>query len=221
MSLEVTTTLRPEWHRSLRQQIWLSRRVLALVDRSQHMVDYLAGEGRMALLVRSCGINITAVEPSLRHRSDLCRQGVVTYSEAWMLSDGKADAVYSIDGIDSNDAVDALWAMHAKMKSEGRLFLCLSALAAGGSRHALAKGSLAELVELAGFRVNECRYVDVVGWAAWRARQCGSDPLDGLDGPSKLELLFDRLPAPLCHLLDRLLGRWFGKDLVLVATRIP
>ena len=79
------------------------------------------------------------------------------------------------------------------------------------------KDSMSKLFETNGYRVRSARYADCVGFAASLAfRVVGNENGDLNEGSIRF---FDRWLFPLNRLLDPLFGRWFGKNLVLVAER--
>ena len=79
------------------------------------------------------------------------------------------------------------------------------------------RAGLVELVRNAGFQVERASYVDSLGFFAALAYRFVGDPEGGLSVTSVR--LYDSLLFPPSRLLDRVVGRWFGKNLLLTAVR--
>lgn len=76
---------------------------------------------------------------------------------------------------------------------------------------------LGDALVAAGFEIERAHYVDCLGFAAvllFRALDNGSG-----DVTSAMLKVYDRYPFPLSLLLDRVASRFFGKNLLIVATR--
>jgi SAM-dependent methyltransferase len=79
------------------------------------------------------------------------------------------------------------------------------------------KDSMTRLFESNGYRVQSARYADCLGYAASLAFRVVGNRQGDLSRRSVR--FFDRWLFPLNRLLDPLFGRWFGKNLTIVAER--
>jgi hypothetical protein len=81
------------------------------------------------------------------------------------------------------------------------------------------RSRLVRLLEQAGYSVEKARYADSLGFvAALVYRVLGSD--DGSINRRALAF-YDRWVFPVSVLLDRVVGRWFGKNVIVLARVKP
>jgi SAM-dependent methyltransferase len=124
-----------------------------------------------------------------------------------------------------DDDFGALRAIHRKMRPGGRLALFVPAFESiwtanddrVGHKRRYTQKSLADLVARSGFRVENARYVDSIGFLlALLFRYIGSK--DGSLNTAHL-VLFDRVIFPMSRATDMIFRRLFGKNVYLVAQK--
>jgi hypothetical protein len=136
------------------------------------------------------------------------------------------DLIYSSNVLEHiEDDLTTLIELSGKLKKNGRLCLYLPAFEliwskmderVGHHRRYSAPDIQNKLVT-AGFRVMQWQYVDSLGFfASLLFKLIGSE--DGEVSPRTLKL-YDRYCFPLSLQLDRLLGKWVGKNIFIVAMR--
>ncbi|MEJ7582647.1 MAG: hypothetical protein WKF43_00910 [Acidimicrobiales bacterium] len=79
------------------------------------------------------------------------------------------------------------------------------------------RGALVDLVERAGFVVDDCRYVDSLGFFVTLLYKVFGDRTGAISHGSVLA--YDRIVFPVSRMADRVVSRWFGKNLLLDAHR--
>ncbi|MBT8439170.1 MAG: class I SAM-dependent methyltransferase [Gammaproteobacteria bacterium] len=201
-----------------------------LVDRycagSHRIIDFGAGIGTFAVPLHMLDRDIIAVEPDESQCQRMASLGLNCVPEIDMIPDGWADAIYSINVLEHIEDDEAtLKKIYAKLKPGGRLFIYVPAFQllyscmdrkVGHFRRYERAGLVAKAAN-SGLQVTEARYVDSLGFLAalmykWRSDNSGDLNRTALK-------IFDRFVFPISRLLDRLTSAWFGKNLILVATK--
>jgi hypothetical protein len=116
--------------------------------------------------------------------------------------------------------------IHTKIKPGGRLLIYVPAFQClfSGMDHKVGhwrrytKRTLVLLVKAAGFEVERASYVDSLGYFASYLNNYIGDSSGSLN-PQTI-YIYDRYLFSLTRLLDRLVGKWFGKNLVLLAHKL-
>lgn len=194
--------------------------------RHGRIVDFGAGTGDFACRLDAIGRDILCVEPDRTLRSMLADRGLRAVESIEPVADASLDFIYSLnvlEHIGDDAAVARLW--RRKLRPGGRLLVYVPAFAClftsmdrkVGHRRRYTRATLPPLLDDAGFRVVEARYVDSLGFFATLIFRL-IDPGDGTINRRAL-IVYDRLAFPLSRLLDRPAGRIFGKNLVVRAIR--
>jgi SAM-dependent methyltransferase len=193
---------------------------------NDRVLDFGAGAGTFATRLHDAGARVVAVEPDagLRHR--LTALGIPTRPSLAEVGDGSIDLVYTLNVLE-HIADDAAAAREiARVLSPGG---CLVAYVPAfailwtamddrvGHLRRYRRAGLVELLAAAGFRVTYAGYVDSLGFAASLAYRI-TRQVDGAINRRALRL-YDRLIFPLSRVLDHLLSRVIGKNLLVVATK--
>lgn len=186
------------------------------------VLDFGAGNGVFARLLREHNFEVVCVEPDDILCARLREQGFEVHKD---LSTCPAfDFIYSINVLEhiSNDH-EIFAKLVAKLTASGRILIYVPAFMALYSSFDKKIGHLRryrrrDLLNLArSLRVHTCRHTDILGFfAALLYRQI--DRGDGHVSTRSL-WLFDRWIFPLSLWLDRLTGRPFGKNLLLIADK--
>lgn len=167
------------------------------------VLDFGAGIGTFAKALALDGHRVQCIEP-----------------------DQSVDLLYSLNVLEHiGDDVAVLRACHEKIEPGGRVLIYVPAFQVlyssmdklVGHCRRYTRSDLAEKMRLAGFDVIRNKYVDSVGFlASLLFKAFGSD--SGVINRDAL-ILYDRYAFPVSRLLDRVLNRVFGKNVLLLARR--
>lgn len=195
-------------------------------ERAGRLLDFGSGTGTIARPLRDLGYNVVCVEPDGAMRGSLTSDGF----EAAPSLDGHAsesfDAVYSMNVLEHiEDDGATLAGLRAATRPGGRLVLYVPALQSlfsamdrkVGHLRRYRRRALEQLVSAAGYQVDRCRYVDVLGVPAALVYKVVGNKRGDLNRGSVAT--YDRLAFPVSRALDRVTGRALGKNLLLLATR--
>lgn len=137
------------------------------------------------------------------------------------------DYIYSLNVLEHiRDDKKCIQKFSRKLKSRGKLFLYLPAfniLYSSLDKKAehfrrYSKNTLEQNILSESFIIKQCYYVDSVGFFATITYKCFGSENGDLNRRSII--FFDRFIFPVSKILDRLLGRFFGKNIVLIAEKI-
>jgi ubiquinone/menaquinone biosynthesis C-methylase UbiE len=187
--------------------------------RGRRVLDFGAGAGSFARRVAPEAAEVLCVEPDATLLPGAHR--AVTEIPA-----ASVDLVYSLNVLEHiEDDAAALGELRRVLRPGGTLLLYVPAFMLLysamdrriGHLRRYRKAGLRRVVEQAGFRVDEVRYADSLGFAAALAfRALG--PRDGGLNPRAVRF-YDRYLFPLSRMLDVCLDPVIGKNLVLRATK--
>jgi SAM-dependent methyltransferase len=195
-------------------------------ERAGRLLDFGSGTGTIARPLRDLGYRVACVEPDLAMRDALSADGFDATTGLGDHEPGSFDAVYSMNVLEHiDDDAGALVSLKGATRPGGRLVLYVPALAVLfsamdtkiGHLRRYRRRPLEQLVARAGFAVERCRYVDVLGVpAALLYKALGNRRGDLAPGPVAA---YDRFAFPVSRALDRLTGPVLGKNLLLVGRR--
>lgn len=190
------------------------------------VVDFGAGIGTFAMPLKAAHKNIIAVEPDKIQREVLASLGFETVADLSGVGDGWADAIYSINVLEHiEDDESALRDIYSKLKPSGKVFIYVPAFQIlyssmdrkVGHYRRYRKQELREKLARAGLEVLNSRHADSLGFLASLVfKYVGNDRGD-LN--RKALSLFDTYIFPLSRFFDRFVASWFGKNLIIVASR--
>lgn len=190
------------------------------------VLDFGAGIGTFAKALALDGHRVQCIEPDQRQRERIVQAGLFAYADISNLADQSVDLLYSLNVLEHiGDDVAVLRACHEKIKPGGRVLIYVPAFQVlyssmdklVGHYRRYTRSDLAEKMRLAGFEVIRNEYVDSAGFlASLLFKAFGSD--SGVINRDAL-ILYDRYAFPVSRLLDRVLNRVFGKNVLLLARR--
>lgn len=205
---------------------FLAREVAREALPGRTIVDFGAGVGTFARPVAAAGHRVICVE-SDGHLTDRLRaDGLMTVADIGALPDASVDYLYSLnvlEHIEDDGAIVRAW--FAKLKPGAPLLLYVPAFMVLYSEMDRRIGHfrryrrlpLKRLLEDAGFQVHTAVYVDSGGFFASLLFKV-IDKSGGVLNPRTVRL-YDRVFFPISRLLDRVVGLWFGKNVLIRATR--
>lgn len=206
------------------------KHVARLIDmnlpRSGHIVDFGAGNGIQTLLVRKPSASILCIESDERRLADLQLLGYRTAKSLSGVEDGSVDAVFSsncLEHIDDDFAVVS--EISRVLKDNGVVVLYVPAFPflfsemdkSVGHVRRYTRRRLQDLAGACGFQETSIRYVDSLGVLATLlfkiSKKSGGKP-------SKWSVLaYDSLIFALSRVIDAIVHDFFGKNLLMVATK--
>ncbi|MGI8890857.1 MAG: class I SAM-dependent methyltransferase [Chthoniobacterales bacterium] len=190
------------------------------------MVDFGAGIGTFAKLLRERGVSITCIEPDPVLATNLIREGFTTFPDVEALKDDSVDFLFSLNVVEHiEDDEAAVGAIVRKLKRDGRLliyvpaFQCLWTSLDTKVKHfrRYRRRELEKLVRSPGLKVCQSRYVDTLGFAAALLFKLGGNG-EGELKPSLIKL-YDRYVIPISKVLDHIFGRLFGKNVYVICEK--
>lgn len=204
-----------------------------LVDLIRHearagevVVDFGAGIGTFAKALAQEGYKVHCIEPDQQQRDGIVESGLTASADISGLPDETVDLLYSLNVLEHiEDDVAVLRACHQKMRPGGRVLIYVPAFQIlyssmdrlVGHCRRYTRAELEEKMRMAGFEVISSEYVDSAGFfAALLFKALGSDK--GTINRSAL-IAYDRYAFPVSRLMDKLLRRRFGKNVLLLARR--
>lgn len=206
---------------------YLSNLVRTHALRKDSILDFGAGIGTFSIPLKRDGYDVSCVEPDLKQLDRIKQHGLCGFGNLSSVPEEAFDYIFTLNVLEhiENDR-EVLLELAGKLKPGGRLLIYVPAFqilfssmdrSVGHFRRYSLRG-LSDLVVSARFSIHEARYVDSVGFLASIVfKYLGSS--DGTLN-RKAVILFDRVAFPISRVLDFVTRRFFGKNLLLVATRM-
>lgn len=195
-------------------------------SKSEDLLDFGCGAGDYADKLKRLGFSVIGCEIDPQLRRD-CRAKGIECFENILEIDGNLSQIYSMNVLEhiEND-LQTLEILNSKLKAGGKLLIYVPAhqlLYSAMDRHVghfrrYSNGSLKEVIEKAGFKVNYTKQVDSLGYLiAFIYRFLPASR--GVISPTSVKI-YDTFLFPISLLLDRVAGNRFGKNILLVAEKI-
>ena len=193
---------------------------------ARQVVDFGAGIGSFAGMVRAHGLDVLCVEPDSRQRALIRAGGHAAIADVDSLPDGTIDYIYSLNVLEHiADDSAALDLLARKLAPGGRVLIYVPAFPLlfsamdrkVGHHRRYRRAQLVAGVERAGLTVIRSRYADSLGFLAtllYKVLGSGSGDLD-----RDSVVAFDRFVFPLSRLFDLALGRAIGKNVYVLAAK--
>ena len=190
------------------------------------MLDFGAGIGTFAKLLRNRGVDVVCVEPDVLLANGLVRDGFLAFNDLNEVPDGWFDFIFTLNVLEHiEDDQTSLCRLATKLASGGRLliyvpaFQCLWTSLDERLRHyrRYRRRELERLACCAGLTVWKTRYADTLGFFA----ALGFGLLGNRNGHLSAEAVnfYDRCVVPLSRSLDFVFGQLFGKNVYLIASK--
>jgi SAM-dependent methyltransferase len=205
---------------------YLANLVKSFAKPGDSVVDFGAGSGTFAKPVSNSGYKIVCVETDPTLFAHLQDQGFTVVNDLDLIEDGSIDYLYSLnvlEHISEDAAVVKIW--FKKLRPGGKVLVFVPAFQSlytsmdrkVGHIRRYTRKSLHDLMSQAGLNINKVFYADSIGMLATIIYKI----LDNGEGGINLRLLkiYDRWAFPLSRLLDTFLHPFFGKNVVIIATK--
>jgi SAM-dependent methyltransferase len=207
---------------------YLSSLLLAAVPAGTagaRVLDFGAGLGLFARRLREEGLEVECLEPDDEYRALLAADGFAVRTDLASLGPGY-DLIYAVNVLEhAEDDERAFRALAERLSPGGRLLVYVPAFAllfsgmdrAVGHHRRYRAGTLRRYAAGAGLAVSVCRYCDPLGFpTALLYRVAGRK--SGVLSSDSLRL-YDQTVFRWSARLEPLTGRFFGKNLLLVAHK--
>lgn len=191
------------------------------------VLDFGAGIGTFATAIsHQLNSQVVCLEPDPNQRAVMDSLGLKCVAGLQDLEPDSFDLIYSLNVLEHiEDDVSVLRQLRTRLRPNGKLLIYVPALpllfsamdARVGHVRRYRRKELIAKCQLAGFEVEFAHFADFLGVAATLAYKWVG-PKDGAINVGSVRT-YDRYIFPLSRLLDRVFGRYAGKNLVLVANR--
>ena len=192
----------------------------------RRVLDFGAGIGTFAKLLRNRGVDVVCVEPDAFLADGLVRDGFLTISDLNEVPDESFDFIFTLNVLEHiEDDESAFCRLATKLARGGRLliyvpaFQCLWTSLDERLKHyrRYRRRELERLARCAGLTVWKTRYADALGFFA----ALGFRLFGNRNGYLRAEAVnfYDRYVVPLSRSLDIAFGRFFGKNVYLIASK--
>jgi len=190
------------------------------------MLDFGAGIGTFAKLLRNRGVDVVCVESDALLANGLVRDGFLTFNDLNEIPDGSFDFIFTLNVLEHiEDDQTSLCRLATKLARGGRLliyvpaFQCLWTSLDERLKHyrRYRRRELERLARCAGLTVWKTRYADALGFFA----ALGFGLFGNRNGHLSAEAVnfYDRYIVPRSRSLDFVFCRLFGKNVYLIASK--
>lgn len=191
------------------------------------IVDFGAGVGALADTAKDWAAHLVCVEPDHKQSAILQSSGFETVHDISALPDASVDYVYSVNVLEHiQDDIGVLAEISRKLQPGGRLLIYVPALQwlftnmdrEVGHIRRYSRDELNMKLCGAGYRITRSVYVDSLGVLATLVYKWFANKQEGRINIGALKM-YDRFVFPLSRLLDLLLGKFIGKNLLVVCEK--
>lgn len=203
---------------------FLTELVLTRAKVQDRILDFGAGIGTFASIVANAGHDVCCVEPDPKQAELIAQRGLEVHVSLDRIADASLDYIYTLNVLEHiEDDIGVLRQLRSKLKPLGRLLVYVPAFQTlyssmdrkvGHHRRYRADILMARARE-AGFEVREWRYIDCLGFFASLVYKMIGNELGEVN--RRALVIYDRFVFPVSRFCDRICGRWFGKNVLLVA----
>jgi SAM-dependent methyltransferase len=201
-------------------------RLICESTESKDLIDLGAGIGTFSKRLRTAGYYVKCIEPDPVQRQRLEEQGFDTLDKITSVPDGSAPFVFSLNVFEhiEHDTI-AIREVYQKLKPGGTLliyvpaFECLWTSLDEEVLHyrRYTKTTLRRLVEQEGFAVEQAGYADCLGFIAALVFRLLNRNASTLTATAIS--FYDRWLFAPSRVLDKLFGRWFGKNVYVLCRK--
>ncbi len=211
-------------HDAVNYNNFLEKELCDFIGDKSSAIDFGAGAGEFAIRLKQKNKEIICVEADEELCKNLEKNGLAVYKA---LEDAPAIArIYHSNVLEHiEDDVNILRAMHAKLQDDGKMFIYVPAFMCLysefdkliGHYRRYTKNELVEKLKKSGFSIERAEYVDSIGFVCWfiLSRICPNN----VAGSSRMVIIYDRLVFPISRIFDRLFNKFFGKNLLIIASK--
>ena len=219
-NLDRMAELAPNYNR------FLARLVEKYLHGETKVIDFGAGTGTFADMLRQRGLEVVCIEPDPRLVEQLRSKGLEAHASLNALPENSAPAIFTFNVLEHiEDDVAAMRELFARLRPGGRLLVYVPAFQVifssmdrkVGHFRRYKKGMLNARLRQAGFRITSACYADSLGFAASLGYKWFGNPRGDLN-PAALQT-FDRWVFPLSRVVDVAAHPFVGKNVIVLAQR--
>jgi SAM-dependent methyltransferase len=193
---------------------------------SKDLIDFGAGIGTFSKRLRTAGYHVQCIEPDPVQRQKLLEEGFDTLDNIASIPDDSASFIFSLNVFEhiEHDTI-AIRQVNQKLKPGGAVLIYVPAFECLWTNldeklyhyRRYTKTTLRRLVEQEGLAIEQIRYADCVGFVAALVFRLLNRSASTLTGPTIS--FYDRWLFAPSRVLDRLFGRWFGKNVYVLCRK--
>jgi SAM-dependent methyltransferase len=194
---------------------------------SNDLTDFGAGIGTFSKRLRTAGYHVKCIEPDPVQRERLEEQGFDTFANITSVPDDSLSFIFSLNVFEhiEHDKI-AIREVRQKLKPGGALLIYVPAFQSLWTSldeklchyRRYTKTTLRRLVEQEGFAIKHVRYADCLGFLATLVFRLLNRSASAVSATAIS--YYDRWLFPPSRVLDKLFGRWFGKNVYVVCKRL-
>jgi SAM-dependent methyltransferase len=201
-------------------------RLICESTESKDLIDFGAGIGTFSKRLRSAGYHVRCIEPDPTQRQRLKEQGFDAFDNITSVPDDSVSFIFSLNVFEhiEYDTI-AIQEVQQKLKPGGALLIYVPAFECLrtsldeklGHYRRYTKTTLRRLVQEEGFAVERVRYADCLGFIAALVFRLLNRSASTVTATAIS--VYDRFLFPPSRVLDKLFGRWFGKNVYVLCKR--
>jgi SAM-dependent methyltransferase len=193
---------------------------------SKDLIDFGAGIGTFSKRLRTAGYHVKCIEPDPVQRQKLLEEGFDTLENITSIPDDSASFIFSLNVFEhiEHDTI-AIRQVGQKLKPGGALLIYVPAFEFLWTSldeklyhyRRYTKTTLRRLVEQEGLAIEQVRYADCVGFIATLVFRLLNRSASTLTAPTIS--FYDRWLFAPSRVLDKVFGRWFGKNVYVLCRK--
>jgi SAM-dependent methyltransferase len=194
---------------------------------SNDLTDFGAGIGTFSKRLRTAGYHVKCIEPDPAQRKRLKEQGFDTFANITSVPDDSLSFIFSLNVFEhiEHDKI-TIREVRQKLRRGGTLLIYVPAFECLWTSldeklchyRRYTKTSLRRLIEQEGFAIEHVRYADCLGFIATLVFRLLNRSASTVTATAIS--YYDRWLFPPSRVLDKLFGRWFGKNVYVVCKRL-
>jgi SAM-dependent methyltransferase len=194
---------------------------------SNELTDFGAGIGTFSKRLRTAGYQVKCIEPDPLQKEKLEEEGFETFVSITSIQDDSVSFIFSLNVFEHIEHDDiAIREVRQKLKSGGALLIYVPAFECLWTNlddklchhRRYTKTTLRRLVEQEGFAIEHVRYADCLGFVAALVFRLLNRSASTVT--TTAVGFYDRWLFPLSRILDKVFGRWFGKNVYVLCKRV-
>jgi SAM-dependent methyltransferase len=201
-------------------------RLVCESTKSKDLIDFGAGIGTFSKRLRTAGYDVKCIEPDPLQRQRLEEQGFDTLDDITSVPDDSASFIFSLNVFEHIEHdTTAIREVRQKLKPGGALLIYVPAFECLWTSldeklchyRRYTKTTLRRLVEQEGFAIEDVRYADCLGFIAALVFRLLNKRASTVTATAIS--FYDRWLFSPSRVLDKLFGRWFGKNVYVLCRK--
>jgi SAM-dependent methyltransferase len=194
---------------------------------SNELTDFGAGIGTFSKRLRTAGYQVKCIEPDPLQKEKLEEEGFETFVSITSIQDDSVSFIFSLNVFEhiEHDNI-AIREVRQKLKPGGALLIYVPAFECLWTNlddklchhRRYTKTTLRRLVEQEGLAIEHVRYADCLGFVAALVFRLLNRSASTVTATAVG--FYDRWLFPLSRILDKVFGRWFGKNVYVLCKRV-